>query len=57
MPAPASIDQLRPVVRRLLDDHSTADALAAYYALYHPADRTEIFVHPLDAAAGPPRGF
>ena len=57
MPASASLDQLRPVIRPLLDDRSTADALAAYYALYHPADRTELFVYPADSSAGLPRGF
>ena len=57
MPVPASIDQLRSVIRPMLDDRSTADALAVYYALHHPADRTELFLHPSDPAAGPPRGF
>jgi len=57
MPASASIDQLRSVIRPLVDDRSTADALAAYYAFYHPADRSEIFVHPPEPAAGPVRGF
>ena len=57
MPASASLDQLRPVIRPLLDDRSTADALAAYYALYHPADRTELFVYPAGSSAGLPRGF
>jgi ribosomal protein S18 acetylase RimI-like enzyme len=33
----------------LLDEQSTADALAYYYALHHPADRTELFVTPEDA--------
>jgi ribosomal protein S18 acetylase RimI-like enzyme len=57
MPVPASLDRLRSVIRPLLDDRSTADGLAAYYGLYHPADRSELFVHPPDAAAGPARGF
>lgn len=54
---PASLDQLRSAVRSLLDEQSTADALAAYYALYHPADRTELFVHPGGLPARPPRAF
>jgi len=57
MPLPASIDQLRSVIRPLLDDRSTSDALASYYALYHPADRTDLFVQPPEAGAGPARGF
>jgi RimJ/RimL family protein N-acetyltransferase len=57
MPAPTSLDQLRSVVRSLLDERSTADALAAYYALHHPADRTELFVQPGEPSGGPPRGF
>jgi RimJ/RimL family protein N-acetyltransferase len=57
MAVPASIDQLRSVIRPLLDERSTADALAAYYALYHPADRTELFVHPNDPGFGRSAGF
>ncbi len=57
MATPASLDQMRSAVRLLLDERSTADALAAYYALYHPADRTELFVYPAEGAARPPRGF
>ena len=48
---------MRSAIRPLLSDHSTADALAAYYALYHPAERSELFLQPADPAAGPPRGF
>ncbi len=47
MPAPTST--LRDSVRRLLDIRSPADALATYYALYHPPDRTELFLWPLGA--------
>lgn len=57
MGLPASIDQLRSVIRPLLDERSTADALAAYYALYHPADRTELFIQPSDPSTRPPQGF
>jgi ribosomal protein S18 acetylase RimI-like enzyme len=57
MAEPASLVQLRSVIRPLLDQRSTADALAAYYALYHPADRSELFVTPSDPSAGAPRGF
>jgi ribosomal protein S18 acetylase RimI-like enzyme len=57
MPVRASLDQLRAVVRPLLDERSPKDALAAYYALYHSADRTELFVYPASAQAGAARGF
>jgi ribosomal protein S18 acetylase RimI-like enzyme len=40
-----SRDQLRAQVRPLLDEHSPADALASYYALYCPPERAELFVH------------
>jgi ribosomal protein S18 acetylase RimI-like enzyme len=32
----------------LLDEQSPADALAAYYAFHHPADRSEFFIHNSD---------
>jgi ribosomal protein S18 acetylase RimI-like enzyme len=51
----ASLDRLRGAARPLLDERSPADALAVYYALYHPADRTELFVYPNPANDGPPR--
>lgn len=35
----------RATIRRLLDDRSPADALAAYYALHHSPSRTAVFVH------------
>jgi ribosomal protein S18 acetylase RimI-like enzyme len=59
MASSVSLDQLRAVVRPMLDERSAADALAAYYALYHSADRTDLFVYPSEAATGVvrPRGF
>lgn len=45
----------RSVVRRLLDENSPADALAAYYILHHDAARTELFTHL--APNGRPDGF
>ena len=57
MAVPASLDQLRSVIRPLLDERSTPDALAVYYALFHPADRTSLFVYPTHRSAGPPHGF
>jgi len=57
MAVPSTLDQLRSAIRPLLSEQSTADALAAYYALYHPADRTELFVQPVEPGVGPARGF
>jgi RimJ/RimL family protein N-acetyltransferase len=45
----------RTIVCDLLREHSIADALAAYYALYHPHTRTELFVH--TTPNNQPRGF
>lgn len=49
----AQRDLLRPV----LDDHSPADALAVYYALYHDTNRTAIFLYPEPADAAGTSGF
>jgi ribosomal protein S18 acetylase RimI-like enzyme len=59
MASSVTLDQLRAVVRPMLDERSAADALAAYYTLYHSPDRTDLFVYPGEAAAGSvrPRGF
>ena len=32
-------------IQHLLDPHSASDALFAYYALYHPADRSTLVLH------------
>jgi hypothetical protein len=40
---------------RLLNRESAADAMAAYYALNHPAEKTSIYVH--EAAGGGMNGF
>jgi hypothetical protein len=48
--AQTSLAKLRSLVKPLLDEQSTVDALAVYYALHHPADRTEMFVTPADAS-------
>jgi len=39
----SSLSWKRQAVRRLLDERSAADAMAAYYALYHPDERTRLF--------------
>ena len=36
----------RRAIRRLLREHDPADAMAAYYALYHPDDKTTLVVPP-----------
>jgi RimJ/RimL family protein N-acetyltransferase len=48
---------LRAALRPLLDEASPADALAAYYAFHHPAERAEIFVHPAEAQTDRADGF
>jgi ribosomal protein S18 acetylase RimI-like enzyme len=46
---------MRTQVRPLLDERSPADALAGYYALHAPAERSELFVHAGDS--GRAEGF
>ncbi len=45
MASPAAREASRAALAPLINDQSPADALAAYYAFHHPADRSEIFVH------------
>ena len=45
MASTAARGSWRAALTPLLNDQSPADALAVYYALHHPADRGEIFVH------------
>lgn len=40
-----SLEDKRRQVRSLLHERSVADALAAYYALHHPDDKTEIDIY------------
>ena len=47
--------QKRQAIQHLLDPRSAADALFAYYALYHPADRSTLMLH--HDPAGRPDGF
>lgn len=37
--------QERRAIRKLLDQRSVSDAMAVYYALFHPDDRTKLYVH------------
>lgn len=39
---PDSLSEKRRAIRALLDEHSPADAMAVYYAMYHPDDRTHL---------------
>jgi RimJ/RimL family protein N-acetyltransferase len=50
-----SLEEKRRQVRSLLMERSAADASAAYYALYHPDDKTEIAIH--TDASGVAQGY
>lgn len=41
---PQSLPLKRRAIRRLLDERNAADGMAAYYAFYHPEERTSLFV-------------
>ncbi|MEZ4645738.1 MAG: GNAT family N-acetyltransferase [Chloroflexota bacterium] len=49
-----SLPQLRQSIRHLLDERHPRDAMAAYFALYHPDAKTHLFTQPpeADIAAG-----
>ncbi len=49
MASTAARESRRAALAPLLNEQSPADALAVYYALHHPADRSEIFVHHSEA--------
>jgi hypothetical protein len=51
----ADLESLRVTVRPLLDLSAPADALPAYYALYHPPSRTRLYAD--EDASGRVRGF
>lgn len=40
-----SLIQQRRAIRPLLDERSAVDAMAVYYALYHPDERTRLITH------------
>jgi GNAT superfamily N-acetyltransferase len=50
-----SLEDKRRQLRSLLRERSAADASAAYYAFYHPDDKTELTIHA--DAAGVARGY
>ena len=39
----------RHAIRHLLDERNPADAMAAYFAFYHPDDKTELYTAPAGA--------
>jgi L-amino acid N-acyltransferase YncA len=41
-----NLDEKRQAIRHLLNENSPADALATYYAFYHPDNRTTLIVEP-----------
>ncbi len=41
-----TLERVRASLRDLLDPTSPADALANYYALHHPPDRSDLYVYP-----------
>lgn len=50
-------ENLRASLRPLLDESSPADALASYYALHHPDNRTELFIDADKTRADRAAGF
>lgn len=45
MPMADSLIKKRQAIQHLLNPRSPADALASYYALHHPQDRTTLLIH------------
>lgn len=41
-----TLEQKRQAIRHLLDENNPADALAVYYALYHPEQKSSLFLQP-----------
>ncbi len=54
-----SLDAQRRLIRPLIDEQNPADAMAAYYAFYHDADRTHLITNPDPETATdtPSRGY
>lgn len=53
--AEQTLAEKRRAIRPLLDEQEPADAPAAYYALYHPDERTRLVTYP--AGSLQPRGY
>lgn len=47
--------QQRQSIRHLLNENNPADAMAAYFAFYHPDAKTQLFLYPPDAKT--PTGY
>jgi RimJ/RimL family protein N-acetyltransferase len=49
-----TVEQKRQAIRHLLDEEDPADALAVYYALYHPEAKSSLYLYPAQSerAAG-----
>src|SRR5688572_7410442 len=41
--------QQRQAIRHLLNENNPADAMASYFALYHPDAKTQLFLYPPEA--------
>jgi L-amino acid N-acyltransferase YncA len=41
-----NLEQKRRAIRHLLNEENPADALAVYYALYHPKEKSTLFLYP-----------
>jgi len=52
-----SLIDKRQAIQHLLNSRSPADALASYYALYHPEDRTTLLIHRTQGAGERADGF
>jgi GNAT superfamily N-acetyltransferase len=50
-----TLSDQRTAIRHLLDERQPGDALADYYAYYHPQQRTQLVIHP--AGAGRADGY
>lgn len=51
----ASVPETRKLIRNLLDDSNPAESPTTYYALWHPAEKSALFVH--TAPSGKVVGF
>ncbi len=44
------LNKQRRAIRHLLNEYQPADAIAAYYAFYHPPEKTRLVLYPPDSA-------
>ena len=42
-----NLSESRQAIRRLLDERLPADAIASYYAFYHPDHKTQLVTYPV----------